>query len=40
MGVKIKVSLFMEQYQSDLFYGVLGFNVPVYPHVTSAFLAS
>lgn len=31
----------MQQYQSDLFCGVLDFNIPVYPRVTSAaFLAS
>lgn len=31
----------MQQYQSDLFCGVLDFNIPVYSHVTSAaFLAS
>lgn len=40
MAIKIEVSLFMEQYQSDIFHGVLDFNIPVYPHVTYAFLAS
>lgn len=40
MAVKIEISLFMEQYQSDLFYGVLDFNIPLSPYVTSAFLAS
>lgn len=28
------------QYQSDLFYDMLDFNIPVYPCVTPAFLAS